>query len=307
MNGARALAPDVRFGGRWTPIQRLKNDALYLLVRAALAIVDRLPPRALPRLGAALGRVLARSSGGLRRRTESALLSALGTSEHAAATLEAAGRNLGWCLALRNPAFDPLSLVAVPERDLALLRESCDGGPGALVVSAHVGPFELLPAVVAALGIPTAVVVRESYDPRLDRHVDRHRVMRGSRVIHRGTGRAALQIRRALGRGEAVGLLPDLGGRLETIEVPWFGARAAFASGAMRLAARLDRPLLIATLARRGAGYELSLAKLPHRADAAGMALEVARELEARVRATPSEWPWFAWRPIPSPGDRGKV
>src|SRR4051812_46906647 len=46
---------DLREGGRWSLAQRAKNDVLWFMVQAALATMGRLPPRALYKLGVALG------------------------------------------------------------------------------------------------------------------------------------------------------------------------------------------------------------------------------------------------------------
>ena len=47
----------MREGGRWTLSQRIKNDALWLLVSAAVATLGRLPPRVLRGAGEMLGRL----------------------------------------------------------------------------------------------------------------------------------------------------------------------------------------------------------------------------------------------------------
>jgi KDO2-lipid IV(A) lauroyltransferase len=166
-----------------------------------------------------------------------------------------------------------------------------------IFVSAHLGPFEGIAAAVAELGYRPAVIVRESYDPELDDLVDDHRRRRGLTVIHRGSPRAALSIIRALRAGQPVGFLPDLGGRVPSVEVCFLGEAVAFPVGPQLIAVRTGAPLLIGTLKRSsgsGPRHELTLERIQPGKDVVCLTHRVASALERAILEAPEEWLWMS-------------
>ena len=220
--------PDVRAGGRWTRLQRLKNGVIYRLVLVALRVADWLPRAFLVAVGRALGAMAFVLSSNERTRAKHALERALPSPRpRAFAVFLKAGESLATCLLLRRSTIRALELIDVDDASQTLLRQTLAKGRGAVFVSPHLGPFELVAAAVAELGHRPAAVVRESYDPRLDPVVDRHRIARGVEVIHRGAPAAGVRIVRALRKGRPVGFLPDLGARVETLPVRFLGRQIA--------------------------------------------------------------------------------
>jgi KDO2-lipid IV(A) lauroyltransferase len=199
---------------------------------------------------------------------------------------------------LRREKLCALDLLEVPPEAASLLAAALAEGRGAIVVSAHLGPFEVLAAAVAELGHRPAVVVRESYDPRLDQLVDAHRVRRGVTVIHRGRANAGVVMLRALRRGQPLGLLPDLPSRVRRLPVRLLGRIAELASGPARLAKLTGAPLLVATLVRpEGSGrHRLRVRRLAAGASDhdAVLTQRIADELSAAISQSPLEWLGFA-------------
>ncbi|HEX7668463.1 MAG TPA: lysophospholipid acyltransferase family protein, partial [Polyangiaceae bacterium] len=233
-NEVVAASRDRRSGGEWTRRQASKNFLIACGVRAAFTLSDLLPRRVLLVLGRVLGRTL-RSTlpGAVRRARESAArcMTEAQAGQVSSGCFERLGENLATSLLLRRRGTRALDWVDVPETSRRTLAEALSEGRGAVFVSAHVGPFELVPAAIAELGVRPAIVVRESYDPRLDPWVDHHRRARGIDVIHRGRPGAAVRIVRALRAGQPVGFLPDLGGRVPQIATNFLGRRTGFAVG----------------------------------------------------------------------------
>lgn len=302
-------ARDVRRGERWTAFQSVKNLAIAAAVRAGFRIADRLPAPLLLSLCRALGRAAARVLPRERRRAFERASAALprGRAEHVArACFERAGENLGTSLLLRRPGFRALDRVRVSEAARAILSRALARGRGAVVVSAHLGPFELVAAAVAELGFAPAVVVRESYDPRLDAWVDAHRIARGIRVIHRGSKGAALAIVRNLRAGRPVGFLPDLGSRVPAARTRFLGARTAFPVGPQVIAARAGAPLLVGWLRREsssssGPAFSLELLEVDGDAEPEEMTQRVASALSAAILgSSPEDWLWMGARPSPA-------
>jgi KDO2-lipid IV(A) lauroyltransferase len=180
------------------------------------------------------------------------------------------------------------------------LDRALASGRGAIVVSAHIGPFETIPAVLVEHGFSPSIVVRESYDAELDRVADAHRRARGVGVIHRGDDHAALRVARALRNGRPVGILPDVGSRgVATTRARFLGRAVAFPVGVERLATRLQCPVLLGTLARPADGltwFELRLEALDGEMGEAGESLtqRVAGALTWAILRCPEHWLWMA-------------
>jgi lauroyl/myristoyl acyltransferase len=160
---------------------------------------------------------------------------------------------------------------------------------------------------VRELGLPAAIVVRESYDPALDAVVDAHRRARGITVIHRGAAGAAFRIVRALRSGLPVGFLPDLGGRVPSVALPFLGRPFPFPIGPQEIAVRAKAPVLVGTLQRarerRGGAaaappFELVIERLEPAATRDELSRRVAAHIEARITRAGSEsdYPWMAPR-----------
>jgi KDO2-lipid IV(A) lauroyltransferase len=283
-------------GGRWSPWQRAKNAVIRCLLVALLALADRLPARTLIPLGRLAGRLTALAAPKLRARALAAARRVFPepvARQVARACFACAGESLATTLLLRRPGVCTEELLDVPEESRRLLQRA----GGAVVVSAHLGPFELIAPALAALGLRTAIVVRESYDPKLDDLVDAHRRARGVTVIHRGDPGAGARIVRALRAGALVGLLPDLPARVASVPVDFLGARRRLPVGPARVAARAGTPLLSCWLAPRRdrTGFSLQVRAIERAGTGPpGTTQRVMAALEEAIRAQPEWWPWMA-------------
>jgi KDO2-lipid IV(A) lauroyltransferase len=295
---------DLRQGGRWSAAQRLKNDVLYAVITAGFRVADMLPRRALLFLGRLTG-WLAHAAAYRLRRVARANLSRFWAPAQARAraarSFVHAGENLAYCLLLRRSSVRAADLVLVRDAALAELDAALEVGRGVVFISPHLGPFEAIAARVAELGKRPVVVVRESYDPRLDAWVDAHRTGRGIEVIHRGAPGAGRRIVRALRDGRPVGFLPDLGSRVASAPTEWLGARLDFPVGPQQLAARLACPIVVGALVPRaddGPPFELEMCRISAASTGtAELTQRVASALGERILNAAEHWLWMA-RPI---------
>lgn len=298
-SGAPALR-DLRSGGTWSAAQTLKNGLLYRASCFALWLADRLPETLLLRCCQALALaayVFGTRARAVAQRNLRDVLGAPNWRQLARQCFLSAGQNLGECLLLRRRNIRVQARVTVPDSARVLLDTARASGCGAVFVSAHLGPFELLAAALAELGYEPAIVVRESYDPRLNRLVDAHRTARGIEVIHRGSPAAALRIVRALRAGRPVGLLPDLGGRVPCVEAEFLGQRVAMPVGPARIAERARAHLLVGVLRRVShRDFVLDLSAVPAADDVGHFTQRTADLLSAAIRRQPAEWLWMAPR-----------
>jgi len=290
-----AAAADVRVGGRWSPGQRLKNTCIRAAVRALLAIADALPAALLLASCRTLGLLAALLSPRLLGRAEARARTVLPEAEArrvARACFGNAGANLALALLMRRPGSRASDFVRLEPSDRQLL----EAAGGAVVVSAHLGPFELIAPAVRELGLPAVVVVRESYDPELDPHVDAHRRRHGVAVIHRGDPGAATRMLRGLRSGGLLGLLADLPARVERAEVSLLGQRAELPIGPARVARAARVPLLAACLVpeeRRRFRLKVVRIRLEGACDVE-LTQRVADALGAAITAAPEHWLWMA-------------
>jgi Kdo2-lipid IVA lauroyltransferase/acyltransferase len=267
---------------------------------ALLAIADRMPQRGLLAMGRLLGLFARTALVEARRIAEARTASSLPAKDARRVASESfvrAGTNLARCLLLRRPGVRALDAVRVTEQAKRMLAEALRGGKGVVFVSAHLGPFEAIAAAVAELGYEPAVVVRESYDPRLDAVVDAHRTRRGLTVIHRGSPHVGFTIMRALRAGKPVGFLPDLGARVPSVELTFMGEPVAFPVGPQVVSSRAAVPVLIGTLKpsrEPGPAHELVLRRLDSDDDPVELTHRVAGALEEAILEAPEEWLWMS-------------
>ncbi|MBX3220064.1 MAG: lysophospholipid acyltransferase family protein [Labilithrix sp.] len=290
---------DLREGGRWSIPQRAKNDVLFVLAIAALAVAERLPPRAARALGRAAG-LLAWALAPALRRTA--------TRNVARALPEIAPRDRG---AFVRRVFDQLGALLGevvggldPRRPLDPLpflpgsRECLDDaireGRGVVFASAHLGPWERVAASLVAAGIPLTVVAREPYDPRLGRVYSRLRAARGVRAVYRGASGAGVALVRVLRQGDVLGVPMDLSSRVASIEAPFLGAPAPTPIGPARLAVRTGAAVVVGTAAKGADGsLGLSFTRIEGSASEVELTARINAELSARIRAMPESWPWM--------------
>jgi KDO2-lipid IV(A) lauroyltransferase len=297
---------DRREGGTWTLGQWIKNTLIYWAVRSALYFADVLPARLLLALGRSVGQAAYTLLRRHRRTAERAIRGVLDETDPRRVTRACfvkVGENLAITLLLRRPEVRATDYVSISPDSRGMLSSALSRGRGTVFVSAHLGPFELVAAAVAELGYRPAVVVRESYDPRLNRLVDAHRVGRGIEVIHRGIPGAGRRIVRALRQGRPVGFLTDLGGRVKSSPTVLLGSVVNAPIGPSSIALGARCPLVVGTLRPRGVESNRPLGRPPWFAlditridapDEPSLRQSVADELSRRIQGAREHWLWMA-------------
>jgi Kdo2-lipid IVA lauroyltransferase/acyltransferase len=281
----------------------------YLAFRPFAGIVCALPHGASRRLGAALGALAGRVDR-RRRRTATGNLAAafpeLSAPERRR-LVSACFRHFGaaFCDALSAARFDRVELCRrVTTVGLDHLAEAEAAGRGVIVLSAHFGNWEIVPALIATARGPIATVGRPADNPYVDRWIEQLRTRFGNRSLSkRGSVRELFRI---LAGGGRVGLLIDQRVRPEEgIDVPFFGRPALTSPIVARLALRTGAPIVPAfgdhlpggryrvefRPALRAEGEDDAAATLA----LTRRALEVCEEV---IRGAPERWLWLhrRWR-----------
>lgn len=186
---------------------------------------------------------------------------------------------------------------------IARLDELARAGRGLLIVTAHLGNWELLAATLRRRGLDGAVIgLHRRKDPSSDWLVAMRAALGVRTLAQDEPPRRALEVLRG---GATLGVLCDLAvRRLASEPVPFFGrpALTLLAPAALARAARM--PLLPVRCVARGGRYVLSVEEpLELRG---GERREASLDLLARVNATferwvredPEQWAWHQprWR-----------
>lgn len=185
-------------------------------------------------------------------------------------------------------------------------------GRGALLVTAHIGNWELHGVAHGLLFGPIHVVARPLDNPLLDRRLCALRTMAGNTVLYKQ--RALARILRALREGGAVAILIDQNVQPgDGIFVDFFGRPAATTTVAAALAVKNGCALVpcrteLLPDGRYRIAYQPAVEWSPsgdRQADIACLTQRLTRTIEDWVRETPEQWLWMhrRWKTRP-PGER---
>jgi KDO2-lipid IV(A) lauroyltransferase len=113
---------------------------------------------------------------------------------------------------------------------------------GAILITGHVGNWEIMAAWIAQSGYRVTAIVREPDDEGDRGLIDSMRQRAGVRCLPRSaTMKSAVSI---LKRGEFLGILPDQHGGSEGIMAPFFGIETSTSQGPAFFAYMTGRPLI---------------------------------------------------------------
>ncbi len=187
-----------------------------------------------------------------------------------------------------------------------------DKGRGVLVLTGHLGAWELSSFVHSLLGYPMGMVIRRLDNPLVDDLVNDIRCMHGNRILHKDD--FARGLLRAMHAGETVGILMDTNMTPpQGVFVPFFGKQACTASGLARVARKTGAAVIPGFLLWNESegryvlhfGAELEMQRTDDaEADALANTALFARVTEGYVRKYPGQWLWLhrRWKTRP-PGE----
>lgn len=210
---------------------------------------------------------------------------------------------------LKMPHMDGSTLIGMVRIEgRQHLDRALGEGRGLIVVTYHLGNWELMGAVSAILGYPLDVIVQRQSNPLSDSFINRTRTRMGMRVIERG--HAVLDTIRSLKKNRIVAFLSDQDAREDGVFVPLFGRLASTPRGPAVLALRFKAPIVTTAMLRNSDGthrfiirpLEVKLTGNTEE-DVYAITCEYNRRLEEYVRECPSQWLWFhrRWKTSPSP------
>lgn len=277
----------------------------------------------LPRVlgfGAAVGRGWARLGLPRTRRVRAQLARALPETPEAeldrltSGVFEHLGLGLAELVALRGRHRGALvDAIEVAGLGRLAAAEAASSTRGVLIVSAHLGNWELAGIRMAELGIAVSAVFRGFERRALDEGllaIRRAGSPESAEYEQLRMGSAGLGLLRALRQGrKAIVLLDQNARRDEGLFVPFFGRPACVRTGPLQVALRAGVPILTAFARRDPATWvheieiepALSIDRSAADGGLAAAAEQITARIEARIRRQPTQWIWThrRWRTRP--------
>ena len=179
------------------------------------------------------------------------------------------------------------------------LRDAAARGNGAIVISGHLGNWEVAAAAVAARGVPMDVAAHLQKNPLFYHHMVELRDRFGLTVIVKNE--AFRLVPRALAAGRVVALVSDQNMRRRGIFVDFFGKTAATAKGPALFALRSGAPVFLGVAVRKEgypSRYRVNIEPVTVAEGLSGanavrdLTQRHVSRLEARIRAAPSQYFW---------------
>lgn len=198
---------------------------------------------------------------------------------------------------LRSEAFTPR--ITTLAQDARVLAASRRGGRGFLLVTGHVGNWEMGAVTLKAHGLTAAVVGQPELDPGVQEMRLKLRARLGVESIDIGSSMAtAFKVRAAVDRGRAVALLVDRAYPEDRVFVPFFKRPTPFLRSPALLARFCGCDILPGFFLRSPDGSYFNIWGEPLQADpslspeedAVRMMSRVAANLESVVRTHPTQW-----------------
>jgi Kdo2-lipid IVA lauroyltransferase/acyltransferase len=187
-------------------------------------------------------------------------------------------------------------------------------GKGVLIITGHLGAWELSSFYHSLMGYPMGMIIRNLDNRRLDAHVNGIRCLHGNFVISKDDfGRGLLK---AIHAGDTVGILMDTNMTPPQGEfVPFFGVDACTGTGLAHIARQTGAAVLPGFMLWEPAESRYVLrfgpeVEMPRSEDRAADILEGTRRstavIESWIRRYPDQWLWIhrRWKTRP-PGEPG--
>ena len=295
------MTKQLRKQNRWSYRQRVKNDLLYGLMRLGFAAARVLPLRGLLRLLGCLAPLIFASSAQRARKQLAAVLPDVDPVTITRRMFVHFAESL-WELSRLHRSVPKLDDAARRVLDDALAE-----GKGAVVISGHIGNWEILGQAIAAAGYPIATIAKPSYDPRVTRWLQKWRTAHGLRIVWRDKTNAGKSILSVLRRNGLMAFLIDQNSRTLGDYLPFFGRPAFTPTTPAAIALRTGAPVIFCWHHRRQKLHKLSFNRVEYtptgdsKIDIPALTALLNDRLESAIRAVPEQWVWLhsRWGRVP--------
>ena len=292
----------------------MRENLEFAVVWALVRLLGLLPRRAARGIGAGVGALAYRILPRLRSVGTKNLEIAFPEWSEAQRqeVLRKLYRNLGWELAefCQMPGYTQENTRSFLRYDgLERYVAARDKGKGVLIVTGHLGAWELSSFYHSLMGHPMSMVIRRLDNAKVDQLVNGIRCLHGNRVLHKDD--FARGLLGAMRHGESVGILMDTNMTPpQGVFVPYFGRLACTASGLARVALKTGATVLPGFMLWEDAeqkyvlhfGEEIVFDRTgDDEVDTVANTAKCTAAIEAYVRQYPDQWLWVhrRWKTRP--------
>jgi lauroyl/myristoyl acyltransferase len=183
------------------------------------------------------------------------------------------------------------------------LRAAFDAGKGVILVTGHVGNWELGGVSFGLRGIKVNVVTQPDGSHQIDAIRKGYRGQYSIKtIVLDGSPFASVEMMTALKRGEVVAMLVDRWGKGDGVLAPFFGKAHYLPRGPFVLSRMTGAPILPAFVVRDRTSYRgiLESPFVVEEDDLHPYALRVSHALETVIRRYPDQW--YNFVPLWAPG-----
>ena len=212
-----------------------------------------------------------------------------------------------------------VELARLPKMDLRWIEKNVEfrgqdvldrsqaRGKGGVVMSGHIGNWEIMGATVAVLGYPATYIVTTQRNKAVERWMDNLRAGRGIQIIK--THDSAIRMIRALKKNRIIAVLSDQDAHEDGVFVPFFGRLASTPRGGAVLQLKTDAsPIFCFSTGLPGGKWQITLEDIPVPGEGIDMKdaeiqllTYVTERLEEEIRKRPGQWLWMhrRWKTPP--------
>lgn len=268
----------------------------YGVIKLIIRLLQHLSLINIQRVGAFLGLLAYIGSRSYRERLKTNLTQAANIYGFAAAPWEAAkgaGMMLADSLWIWTNPKEALSLTKTPNWDV--VTQAINEGKGLIVITPHIGAFEIIPRVLAEY-FPATILYRPAKQSWLNEIIEQGR-MHPKMNFAPANLQGVRELARALHRRETVGLLPDqVPGVGDGLWVKFFGRYAYTAVLPAKIASRNNIPTVYFSAARldKGQGWVVEVERMQEEFsnDPIIAATQLNKELENVIVKYPNQYLW---------------
>lgn len=304
--------------GRRKPFKRVKNTAIFILIRMIVSVFRVLPRRAALFIGRMIGSLAAYLDRRDYRLARKHLTIAFG-GDKSEAEIRRIARDVFRYAAMNFVDTTRLAVMSGEEIDRISVRhniERIDGamnGRTSILLTAHTGCWELMGAWLSRHGMPMAVISKRLYDRRLEHLIVETREKHG--LVNISRGRNTRDILRTFKKGCHVALLTDQDTNVKGVFVDFFGKPAHTATAPAQLHLKYGYPIYPMFTYRDkqhrhhfwfGERIEYTPTGDRERDEYAVTAL-CSTVTEDFIREHPEQWVWFHRRWKKQPDESGKT
>lgn len=288
-----------------------KRKCEYLLIITIARLSGLLPRKVGHAVFASLGNAVGRISRRDRERAVDNLAIAFPGTDRmfreaiVAAMYKTIGRNVYDFLQLKGASPAALASMVESVTGMEHYLRAASAGKGVIVITGHIGCWELMPAYFVSLGHKVTVVARRMKVSKLNDELVKIRASVGVKTVDRDS--SPREMIRPLRRGEILGVLIDQHTSVSGAYVRFFNRPAFTPTGVAKLACLTGAPIVPMADFLKANGRHVIRVLPPiyppatvtdRRATVENLTAECSLAVEELIRLDPKQWVWFhhRWR-----------